>query len=576
MRFFQTAAGAVVTPFRANPRLDRKLFTVVALPVAIVVLLAVQSYVAIEQELTDVALSRRSAIARLAAVTLSEKFDRLVDVGTSLATRVRFRELAAAGNWAEASAILAGVGADFPEVDRITLHDTDGVLRAAAPDVPGLIGRRFAGYDWFKGLTREWRPYVSEVYKRPVGPELNVFAVAIPIRGTGRDAAGILLLQARLDTFFGWTKEVEIGEGGYLYIVDREGNVAFHPNVAALKDQTGMSRVTAVREALGGKRGIEVAFDDSNQEQHVIAYEPIPKYGWAVIVEQPARTAFGARDRQLTRLMMAYVLIGLLCVSVALLAARVVLERRRAEDDEKVRTELERRVAERTSQFEASNKELEGFSYSVSHDLRSPLRAIDGYSRMLEEDYLDRLDDEGRRLLGVIRKNSGKMARLIDDLLAFSRFGRKPLDAVEIDMNALVTDAIEEVKAVNPGTAVEFRVASLPPARGDRSLMRQAWINLLSNAVKYSSAQPAPVVEIASRNGPDGVEYSVKDNGVGFDMKYYDKLFGVFQRLHAAEEFPGTGVGLAIVQRIVTRHGGRVWAEGRVGEGATFHFTLPN
>ncbi len=232
--------------------------------------------------------------------------------------------------------------------------------------------------------------------------------------------------------------------------------------------------------------------------------------------------------------------------------------------------DLERRAA----QLEAANKELESFSYSVSHDLRSPLRAIDGFSTMLEEDYAHRLDDEGRRVLATIRESAQRMGQLIEDLLQLSRLGRKPMSAGDIDMTALAAEALKELQAGAP-TPARCMIEPLPAARCDPSLLRQVWINLLSNAIKYSARREGPVIRVSGY--PEGAEnvYCVADNGAGFDMRYYDKLFGVFQRLHGSEQFSGTGVGLAIVQRVVARHGGRVWAKGKVNEGASFYFALP-
>ena len=235
--------------------------------------------------------------------------------------------------------------------------------------------------------------------------------------------------------------------------------------------------------------------------------------------------------------------------------------------------ELEARVRERTAELQAANAELEAFSYSVSHDLRAPLRAVDGYAQMLEEDHAARLDDEGRRLLGVVRGEAGRMGQLIDDLLMLSRTARQALRTVTVDMTALAREALEASRAQYPRTRVEL--AALPPAEGDRNLLRQVWINLIDNALKYSAKSAAPRVEIGGRASGGACEYWVRDNGAGFDPRYAQKLFGVFQRLHAADEFTGTGVGLAIVQRVLARHGGRAWAEGSPGEGATFSFSLP-
>jgi light-regulated signal transduction histidine kinase (bacteriophytochrome) len=234
--------------------------------------------------------------------------------------------------------------------------------------------------------------------------------------------------------------------------------------------------------------------------------------------------------------------------------------------------ELEQRVRERTAELEAANAELEAFCYSVSHDLRAPLRAVDGYARMLQEDYAGRLDAEAERLLGVVRGNARRMGQLIDDLLAFSRLGRQQPVAQSVDMTRMAADVVDEVRG---DRAVAVELAALPPAKADPALLRQVWTNLIGNAVKYSAKKSDPRVVISGHvNGQENV-YSVADNGAGFDMRYADKLFGVFQRLHRTDEFEGTGVGLAIVQRVVTRHGGRVWAQGKPGEGACFYFTLP-
>jgi PAS domain S-box-containing protein len=218
----------------------------------------------------------------------------------------------------------------------------------------------------------------------------------------------------------------------------------------------------------------------------------------------------------------------------------------------------------------ALNKELESFSYSVSHDLRAPLRAMDGYARMLEEDFGARLEDEGLRLVRVVRDSASKMGQLIDDLLAFSRLGRQDVKKQPIDMTALANEVAAET-----GAQSAMEISTLPAAQADRTLLKQVWVNLIGNAIKYSAKAQRPRIEVAGREDAAEIVYWVRDNGAGFDMRYVGKLFGVFQRLHRAEEFSGTGVGLAIVQRIVARHGGRVWAEGELGKGACFYFLLP-
>ncbi len=237
--------------------------------------------------------------------------------------------------------------------------------------------------------------------------------------------------------------------------------------------------------------------------------------------------------------------------------------------------ELEQRVAERTSQLEAANKELESFSYSVSHDLRAPLRAVDGFSRFVLEDYENKLDSEGKRLLNLIRSNIQKMDQLITDLLALSRVARCELNFSDIDMTQMAISLFNETVPKDIRDNIKFTVDQLPEASADPTFIKQVWINLLSNAIKFTSKKKEPVI-IIGLNTENGFNvYYVKDNGVGFNPEYKHKLFGVFQRLHKSDDFEGTGVGLAIIQRIIHRHGGKVWAEGEEGKGATFWFSLP-
>ena len=242
---------------------------------------------------------------------------------------------------------------------------------------------------------------------------------------------------------------------------------------------------------------------------------------------------------------------------------------------QELKTNLEKKVHERTKQLEVINKELESFSYSVSHDLRAPLRAIDGFSRILEEDYSKKLDEDGKRTLNTIIESTKQMGRLIDDLLAFSRLGRQEVKKQEVDMNALVNEVYNELRLQNPERAIDVRIRKLPPAFADASLMRQVWTNYLSNAIKFTRNNPKAVIEVGAKPLDGSTTYFVKDNGVGFDMEYAGKLFGVFQRLHAQKDFEGTGVGLAIVKRVVERHGGTVAAEAKLNKGATVSFTLP-
>ena len=242
----------------------------------------------------------------------------------------------------------------------------------------------------------------------------------------------------------------------------------------------------------------------------------------------------------------------------------------------KILNELNEKLTKRSEKLEDANKELEAFAYSVSHDLRVPLRAIDGFSRIVLEDYEDKLDDEGKRLLGIIRENTKKMGQLIDDILLLSRASRHEMNFTEINMEELTKKIFEEQKMSLNEDNIRLEIKDIPSCYGDRVLMQQVLTNLIANSFKFTEPKEERIIEVGSINNENETIYYVKDNGVGFDMKYKDKLFGLFQRLHGADEFKGTGVGLSIVQRVIRRHGGTVWGEGELNEGATFYFSIQN
>jgi PAS domain S-box-containing protein len=337
-----------------------------------------------------------------------------------------------------------------------------------------------------------------------------------------------------------------------------DGILAFDREYRYTLWSEGMARISGVTaEEVVGRAALEVFpfFKDTGEHQHYVAAlegRKVTAESGRYSAREPAKhTVFEAQYSPLVG-DSGQVVGGLAIV-------RDVTERMRVEE------ELAR-----------SNAELEKFSYSVSHDLRAPLRAIDGFARALHEDYGPALNSDGQRLLGVIRDNAQRMGQLIDALLNFSRVGRQQLVTTSVDLTTLAQSVVDELRRSAGGVAVEFTLHALPPITGDATLLRQVWVNLIGNAFKFSRNRAHPRVDIGAHHEGDAVIYYVKDNGAGFDMRYKDKLFGVFQRLHHVEEFEGTGVGLALAQRIIDRHGGRIWAEAKPNEGATFYFTLPS
>lgn len=361
-----------------------------------------------------------------------------------------------------------------------------------------------------------------------------------------------------------------IGDG--VIATDTEGRVTMMNPVAEVI--TGWSQ----KEALG--KPFEEVFQAINEDTRKPIESPVARsIKEGVVINLEEHTAIIARDGREVSIDDSAApirdeedaIIGVVVVF------RDSSERKRAEAAVKqVNEQLEERVKQRTAQLEAVNRELEAFTYSVSHDLRAPIRAIDGFANALDEDYATVLDDEGKRFLKVLRQNAQRMEKMVGDFLRLAQLGHSRLQFQNADMDEIVKVAVADLAMEVKKKHFKVNVGELPGAHCDCGLIRQVWDNLLLNAVKYSSVKSKPEIRISGEVKGGEVIYSVTDNGVGFDMRHADKLFGVFQRLHPASEFEGNGVGLAIVQRIVLRHEGRVWAQGAVDKGATFYFSLPH
>lgn len=668
------------------------LFLIIVLPV---LLIAAFSYMKAKQDLTEFTLSRRQTIAYLAAVTLKEKLDHVSAIGISFATRVQFRRLIGEGKWEEAIKILEGVPRDFAFINRVFLSDPNGTLMADRPAFPGVRGKNFASRDWYQGVSRQWKPYVSEAYTRTAEPRYNVVSAAIPIKAEDQKTIGILILQVRLGVLLEWAQNIDVGPSGFVYFVDRKGRVVAHPTFSPDGEMIDFESVPTVQKALRGERGVEIMFSPIEKEERISAYEPVPEYGWGVIAQQPTYTAFKERDESLRRMLFAYSLIALFSAFLAQLMIRYIAQRKQAEEalreseeesrsiietasgafikmdtgglivgwnrraettfgwsrseavgrllaetiippqyreahqrglqrfldtgegpainkqvelralhrdgrefpvevtiwplrvkqvyyfnafinDVTERKEAEEEMRKLNGQLEAANKELEAFSYSVSHDLRAPLRHINGFVEMLKEHQGASLDEKSQKYMNTIMNSAKKMGSLIDDLLVFSRMAKTEMRIGTVNFNNLIKEVITDLYQELQGRAVNWKIDDLPDAEGDAAMLRQVWANLVGNAVKYTRTRERAEIEIRSRAEGKEQVFFIRDNGVGFDPQYAGKLFGVFQRLHRPDEFEGTGIGLANVRRIVYRHGGRTWAEGGLDQGAAFYFSLPN
>src|SRR5258706_11956374 len=349
---------------------------------AAIVIAAVYNYRAIDRELTESALSRRAALSYLTAAVLAEKFNRLADIGIALAARARFRQLGQSGNWAQAINIPGSVPADFPFIDRITLNDPGGTLMADIPPAPEIKGQNFAHRDWYQAVMRTGQPSISAFYGRAAPPQMNVFVAAVPITSSKGEMLGFVIVQVRLDRFFGWIAGIDAGPGGLVYVTDRLGVIASHPKFPPQGDLVDYSSAPAVQRILQGKRGVETIFDSVDKSEHVVAYEPIAKHGWGVVLEQPAATVFALRDEQLRLILFAYGLILFLMLSAAYLALRFAAQRMQAEEDDRVKARflqttqvLEAEVAER----KYAQNELAKYAerLNILHEIDQSIMAVE-------------------------------------------------------------------------------------------------------------------------------------------------------------------------------------------------------
>lgn len=531
------------------------------------------SYREFERELLKGVITERQSVVSLSSTILKERFDRVRELAMSLSTRVAFRVHVRENRWEQAISILRDVPGDFPFVERMFIADTLGTLMADSPALPNARNVNFAFRDWYKGVRDHWQPYLSEVYTRAASPKKNVVAMSCPIRASQNGPViGILVLQLTLETLLDWIKAVPVGPDEVLYVVDHKGNVAAHPGHRLQGDILNYAHRPTVQSVLRGQQEVRVLLDPDSGRSFLSAYAPVAGYGWGVITEEPEESAFASQYASLRSVGIIYVVVLLLAFLMAWLIVRVFIENQRAKAEILV---LNNSLQRRAKELESANQELEAFSYSVSHDLRAPLRHIDGFTRILQDQIGATANEEQNRLLGIISSSAKKLGLLIDELLVFSRIARSEMRQGLVPMDRLIREVLDLTKTEIEERGVSVSVDDVPAVSGDETMLRQVWINLISNALKFTGKTPNPQIRIRYTRENDEHVFCVQDNGAGFDMRYVDKLFGVFQRLHVVDEFEGTGIGLAHVKRIITRHHGRVWAKGAVGQGAEFCFSLP-
>lgn len=500
--------------------------------------------------------------------------------------------------------LLRATAKDYPSIRHFSWLSPEGrILNSSLQTIEGMDA---SDRQYFRKINAgdDWA--VSDLFRSITGNGLPIFAVSRGIRDERGRLLGVVVATIDPDKL-DYALAIERTDEGSISLSDSRGALVYHYPHINLSWESRY-RSGSMPEIKKGAAGRSFAADPAyDAEPEIIGNVPIKLSGWSA---QAARTREEAMEPVYTGLfeqVIFFSLIATLSLWAALAIARTIsLPLRRLRNHALIlgRGDFEKRIEpegpselrefattfnnmahqvqswkqnteKRTAQLEAANAELEGFSYTVSHDLRAPLRAIEGFSGMLLKDMEGRMDSECVRKFQVITSNTQKMGRLIDDLLRLSRTGRVNMSISGIDMESLIKDVWTEIQSGNPDRDIDFRTGDLPSISGDKTLIRQVISNLLGNAVKFTRNTEHAVIEVKGFRTGNLVTYCVKDNGIGFDMKYQEKLFELFRRLHSEREFEGTGAGLAIVKKIIDRHQGTIWAESAPGMGATFYFRIP-
>lgn len=536
--------------FRSRPRLFGALFLVVAIPTAILTLLTA---LFVSGELREQAVKQNTVTARLVAKQIDEQFFGLRRYVESFATRPSLINPLQANNAKAVQQQLVDLIEQNRKLSRAVITGTNGVLRFNYPNERPVIGKGFPHHDWFQDISRSSRSYVSAVYKRtPLGQAAVVMIVA-RIDGEGTRPIGYLGAQYAVADLMEWLLGMQPSRWDRTAVFDQNGNHVLRIKAAS---HLNISRHPGVRKILQKPEGT-LRIENLNGFDHsIVSHVPISKLGWTVISYQPVEAIFAPVKRLIGTILIFFLAALASLGLLGWLWHRVLFAY--AED------------------LRRSNKELESFCYSIAHNLRAPLRAMQGFSTLMDEEFTDKLDNKGKHYAQRIATSAKQMDRLISDLLEYGSIAHANLDFAKIDLTQAVTNALQKIAhQIQQANAQVSLRNPLGSVSSDQNLLQHALAHLLSNALKYVAPNVAPKIEIWSEDKKDTVRLWIKDNGIGIAPKYHQKIFEVFQQLHASDAYHGTGIGLAIVNKAAERIGGAVGVESEPGKGSAFWIQLP-
>jgi signal transduction histidine kinase len=499
---------------------------------------------------------------------------------------------------------LSDLAKNNPEMEWPFIANPDSTIWANFPVDKRSYNKDLSSRDWYKGIKREWKPYISSVFKLIVGENDLAVAVCAPIFDEKGEVVGILSTAQSTAFFRKIIGEVGLNLHAHISLMDQEAHIIYSSRFPYRKEVIVYPSFESIKRATKGEKSyVEIRDPSDGDRIKYVSFAPIEEIGWSIIIE---KTKSDVLRSEYSRFVLIAVISFLIFAVATLTLVHLRGRQRKLSELEKLTTELEEstvhiRVTNKALEHEITERkrteeeiqklnqdlqerttELEAFSYSVSHDLRAPLRSIDGFSMALLEDYVDRLDETGKDYFRRIRTATQRMSELIDGLLILSRLTREEIKREAIDLSGITKHLSAGLQDRPPDRPVEFVITEGATAQGDAVMLRVVMENLLGNAWKFTRNHPSARIEFGMMegNGQEATDkretiFYVRDDGAGFDMAYSDKLFGLFQRLHSNGDFPGIGIGLTTVRRIIHRHGGRIWAKGEVEKGATFYFTLP-